>query len=174
MSDKKEIEHLTRQLRQLERQAAESQDATEEASQRAEFYRELFEMMSVGILVCDPVPKKKDFVVRAANTIGQQIARSEDGAVVGLGLRHALPGLSSVRLFDVFQRVQCSGMPETILPSYHSSGDIIGWFEATVHRLSSGLIAVFLTDVSQTVRSRKRPAVPSRTNRSFWMPPLSC
>jgi|GEM_PF-5395146 len=122
MSEKKETEHLTRQLRQLERKLADSQDAAEDAAQKADFYRELFEMMNVGILVCDPVPRKKDFVIQAANTIGQQIARSEDGAVVGLGLRHALPGLSSVRIFDVFQRVQRSGMPETILPSYHSSG----------------------------------------------------
>jgi len=166
MAEKKELEQLTRQVRQLERKAADGQDAAEEAGRRTEFYRELFEMMSVGILVCDPVPRKKDFVIRAANTIGQQISRSEDGAVVGLGLRHALPGLSSVRLFDVFQRVQRSGMPETILPSYHSSGDIIGWFEATIHRLSSGLIAVFLTDVSQTVRSQEE-ARSAEHDKSF-------
>ncbi|CAB5082239.1 PAS/PAC sensor hybrid histidine kinase [Olavius algarvensis associated proteobacterium Delta 3] len=166
MSERKETEHLTRQLRQLERKVADSHDATEEAAQRADFYRELFEMMNVGILVCDPMPKKKDFPIRAANTIGQRIARSEDGAVVGLGIRNALPGLSSVRLFDVFQRVQRSGMPETILPSYHSSGDIIGWFESTIHRLSSGLIAVFLTDVSQTIRSQEE-ARSAEHDKSF-------
>lgn len=130
-----------------QRRAAEAVKASEAR------FRELFNSMSSGVLVCEARGEGEDFVLNGLNPAAQQIEGVEEDDVVGDCLLEVFPAIRECGLLGVLQRVWETGEPEHCPPYVYADERIAGWRESYAYKLASGEIAVVYDDVTERMRA---------------------
>ncbi|MCD6580567.1 MAG: PAS domain S-box protein [Desulfuromusa sp.] len=123
-----------------------SQKALEE---KEVLYRELFNNMSSGVAIYAVLENGEDFNIEDINLSGSQISRVKLEDVVGKKVSEVFPGIKSMGLFSVFQRVWKTGIPETLPSTQYQDGDFKQWFENYVYKLPSGKIVTIYQDLTE-------------------------
>jgi PAS domain S-box-containing protein len=109
-------------------------------------YQELFRRMGSGAAVYRAIDDGADFIIIDFNQAAGAIENVEREAVIGRRVLESFPGIRSMGLFDVFQRVWRTGIPEYLPVSHYQDDRIIGWRENYVYRLPSGEIVAIYDD----------------------------
>ncbi|MGE0086000.1 MAG: cache domain-containing protein [Desulfococcaceae bacterium] len=112
-------------------------------------YRELFDNMSSGVAVYDAVEEGADFVFRDFNRGGERIENIKKENLIGKKVTEMFPGVREFGLFDVFQRVWRSGMPEHHPIRLYQDERITGWRENYVYKLPTGEIVSMYDDITE-------------------------
>ncbi|MEJ2299851.1 MAG: PAS domain S-box protein, partial [Woeseiaceae bacterium] len=121
---------------------------TELASKEAR-YRELVENMSGGVAVYRAVDAGQDFVLRELNPAGERIVNQRREKLIGQRVTDAFPGVRSIGLLDVFQRVWQTDSPETLPPRLYKDEAVQIYVDNFVFKLPSGDLVAFFEDITE-------------------------
>jgi PAS domain S-box-containing protein len=112
-------------------------------------FRELFDNMSSGVAVYQPVEDGGDFVFKDINRAGLALTSVAKEDVIGQLVSQAFPGVKEMGLFEVFQRVCQTGQPEHHPVSLYQDGRIQQWYKNYVYKLPSGELVAIYEDITQ-------------------------
>ena len=112
-------------------------------------YRELFDHMSSGVAVYEVRADGEDFVFADFNRAAERIESLDRQEVIGKSVLDVFPGIREFGLFDVFQRVWRTGIPEHYPVCHYQDKRIAGWRENYVYRLPSGEIVAVYDDITE-------------------------
>lgn len=112
-------------------------------------YRELFNNMRSGVAVYEPIDNGEDFVFKSLNKSGEKISKVEKEEIIGKSVIEKFPGVLSTGLFDVFQRVWKTGIPEFQPTKLYKDDRITHWMENYVYKLPTGELVVVYDDASE-------------------------
>lgn len=122
-------------------------------------FRNLFEVISSGVIIYDVIDDGRDFIFRDINPAGEQINHVRREDIVGKSLYEFFPHVSEIGLDAIFRRVWLTGKPESFPMTYYKDENIALWVTNYVYRLPSGeLVAVFedVTERKQAEEERER------------------
>ncbi|HUW17998.1 MAG TPA: hypothetical protein VMW16_01700 [Sedimentisphaerales bacterium] len=109
----------------------------------------LMENVSSGVAIYEARNNGEDFVFKDFNAAAEQIEKIEKEKVIGKSVLEVFPGVKDFGLFEVFQRVWKTGVPEHHPVSTYKDQRIAGWRENYVFKLPSGEIIAVYDDVTE-------------------------
>jgi signal transduction histidine kinase len=112
-------------------------------------FRDLFDNMSSGVAVLQPVDDGADFRIAGFNRAAEHMDRTAREAVVGRLLTEAFPGIEACGLLSVIRRVHASGESERVSDILYRDERLSGWREHKVYRLPGGEVVTLYDDVSE-------------------------
>ncbi|OGT89923.1 MAG: hypothetical protein A2286_06375 [Gammaproteobacteria bacterium RIFOXYA12_FULL_61_12] len=138
----------------LLRRHAEAVRRTEESLHESETrFRDLFDNMSDGVAIYETADGGADFHFVEHNKGGECITGLARESVIGRSVREAFPGIESMGLLPVFQRVWRSGEPEYFPVTQYCDDKLNVWVDNYVFRLPSGKVVAIYRDVTQRRRA---------------------
>jgi len=130
----------------------QAQEALIESGNR---FRELFDNMSSGVAVYEPINDGSDFIVKDYNKAGELISKVNKEHIVGRSVLEVFPGIKQFGLFEVLQRVWNIGGPEHHPVSLYQDDYLTHWAENYVYKLPSGEIIAVFDDVTERVQAEE-------------------
>lgn len=124
-----------------------AEEALRESEER---YRHLFDHMSSGVAVYQPVDNGADFVFKGLNASGARIEGIDREDAIGRKVTAVFPGIRDMGLLSVLQHVWKTGEPEHLPVSHYVDDRLDGWRENYVYRLPSGEIVAIYDDVTES------------------------
>ncbi|MDD5142036.1 PAS domain S-box protein [Methanoregula sp.] len=118
-------------------------------------FRDLFNTMSSGVVIYEPVFSGQDFIIRDINRAVERIENVRKENVVGKSVLSVFPGVVEFGLFAVFQRVAETGYAEAFPVSLYKDNRISGWRDNYVYRLESGAIVAIYEDVTEKMQAEE-------------------
>jgi PAS domain S-box-containing protein len=116
-------------------------------------FRLLFDNMSNGMYVYEALEDGADFIIKELNPAAERIGKANRAAVVGRRVSQAFPALTDIVLFQVFQRVWRSGIPERHPASFYMDDRLSVWVENYVFKLPSGEVVAIIDDITERKRA---------------------
>jgi PAS domain S-box-containing protein len=127
-------------------------------------FKVLFDNVCSGIAIYEARKNGEDFIFDDFNPAAEQIEHIKKEELIGKSVTEVFPGVRQFGLFDVFQRVYKTGIPEHHPISVYKDERVAGWRENYVYRLPSGRVVAVYDDVS----ARKRTELVTRmTDQCF-------
>jgi PAS domain S-box-containing protein len=152
----------------------------EEALRESEAkYKGLFEFMSSGVAVYEPIENGRNFVFKNLNRAGERINRVKKEDVVGKKVTEIFPGVEEFGLLDVFRRVSKTGNPEHHPVTMYKDDRHSAWFDNYVYKLPSGEVVAVHDDVTEPkrtelkLREAKEQAEAANTAKSQFLANMS-
>lgn len=130
----------------------EAEDALRESEAR---YRGIVERTKNGVAVYQAVDDGQDFILVDFNRGGEIIEDLKRADVMGKSVLEVFPGLKEFGLFQVFQRVWGSGIPEHYPVSLYKDERIVGWRDNFVYKLPSGEVVAVYSDETDRKQSEE-------------------
>jgi PAS domain S-box-containing protein len=122
----------------------------EEALEKSEArYRELFNNMSSGVAVFEPIDDGMGFVFMDFNRAAERIEGLKKENVLGRNFVEVIPSAEKYGLLDAFKRVLKTGKPEYHPVAVYKDGVLKLWKEIYVYRLPSGEIIDVYDDITE-------------------------
>ena len=112
-------------------------------------FRELFNHMSSGVAVYEPVDDGNDFILRDINRASERMDQISRHASLGKTLLEVFPGAGDFGLPDILKQVHQTGRPVNQPVSLYRDGRIEGWRKNYVYKLPSGEIVSVYDDVTE-------------------------
>jgi PAS domain S-box-containing protein len=111
-------------------------------------FKALFDNVCSGVAIYEARNDGEEFVFVDFNPAAEEIDHIKKEELIGKSVTEVFPGVKEFGLFEVFQRVFKTGMPEHHPVSVYKDERIAGWRENYVDRLPSGQIVAIYDDVS--------------------------
>ncbi len=112
-------------------------------------FSHLFQGINSGVAVYRAVDDGADFVFEDFNPAGQRMDQITKDQAIGKKVTEVFPGIKSMGLFEVFQRVWRTGNPEHYPVSMYKDDRLEGWRENYVYKLPSGEIVAVYDDLTE-------------------------
>lgn len=129
---------------------------SEEALKISEYrFRELFEHMSNGVSVYEPVNDGADFVIRDINSAGERITHFTYDEIAGRIASEVFPSLKEKGLLAVFSEVSKTGKPVRCSTNNYVGNKLEYWLDNYVLKLESGEIIAIYDDVTERVKAEQ-------------------
>ncbi len=112
-------------------------------------YRSLYEGMNDAVAVYEAKQDGEDFVFIDFNPAAERIEKIQKDQVIGKSVLEMFPGVREFGLFDVFQKVWRTGVPEHCPVKLYKDERIRGWRENFVYKLPSGELVSIYSDETQ-------------------------
>ncbi|HPN56659.1 MAG TPA: ATP-binding protein, partial [Candidatus Omnitrophota bacterium] len=113
-------------------------------------YRELYENMPSAMAVYKVVNGGEDFVFQEYNHAAEIITGGTQADILNKSVKDVFPGVESMGLFEVFQRVHRTGVPEVLLAQYEDTRLRL-WVRNQVYKLSETEIVSIYDDVTNWI-----------------------
>lgn len=122
---------------------------TEQTARESEKrFRGLFDYMSSGVAIYEPIEEGNDFVIKDFNRAAERIDNIKKKNVVGKSVLQCFPGIKDFGLFQILQEVYQSGRPRHYPISFYKDQRIAGWRDNYVFKLPSGEIVAVYDDIT--------------------------
>lgn len=151
------LENLEAKVRARTRALAESEAR----------FRELFDNMSAGVAIYTSPDDGSRFVFKEINRAGLLFCRKIKEAVIGREVREVFPGIESLGLFAVLERVWKTGEPENYPSGHYSDDKLELWVENYVYKLPSNELVAIFTDITGQKQAESRLAESEEKFRSL-------
>jgi PAS domain S-box-containing protein len=109
-------------------------------------FRHLFENMTTGVAVYEPVDGGRDFTILDLNQAGARYAKVCREEILGRLVTEIFPGLEEMGLLACFRETLASGEPTFLPVREYRDGRTTMWAENRVFRLPSGRIVAMFDD----------------------------
>jgi PAS domain S-box-containing protein len=124
----------------------QAEQALQESERR---YRELADNMSDAVAVYEAVNSGEDIIFKEFNRAAERIGGIPRERVIGRSLREVFPGVVSMGLYDVIQRVSRTGKAQQHPMQRYQDKRLSLWVESYVYKLSSNEIVAVYKDVTK-------------------------
>ena len=129
----------------------------EEALEKSEArYRELFNNMSSGVAVFEPINDGREFIFIDFNRAAERIERLKKKNVLGKNFVEVIPSVENHGLLDIFRRVLKTGKPEYHPVAIYKGGELKTYKENYVSLLPSGEIVDVYDDITERKRAESK------------------
>lgn len=136
------------EMMEVEKTRRESELALKESEYR---FRELFEHMSNGISVYEPIDNGQDFIIKDINPAGQRITKGNRDKIIGKRVTEVFPEVTEKGLLDVFREVCRTGVSKRCDTHNYRDNRLEYWLDNYVLRLDSGELIAFYDDITKEV-----------------------
>lgn len=119
-------------------------------------FSEMFEHMSSGGAVYEPIENGEDFVFKALNTAAEEISNIQRKDVLGKRLLEIFPMMDKSGLFSALKEVWKSGEPIHLNPFYYKDAFREGWRENRIYKLPSGEVVALFDDVTLRIEAESK------------------
>ncbi len=120
-----------------------------------ERFRELFNNMSSGVAIYDATEDGDDFIFKDINSAGLDSSQLERHQLIGKSVQDVFPAILEMGLFDVFQRVWKTGLPEHFPSTQYMDNRITLWVENYVCKIPSGELVAIYEDVTDRKKEER-------------------
>jgi len=119
-------------------------------------YYELFNKIYSSVAVYEAIDDGNDFIFKDFNLAAEKVENIKKEDLIGKSVVKMFPGVKEFGLFDVFQRVWKTGVPEHHPISIYRDERIYGWRENYVYKLPTGeIVAVFEDKTDEKLKEIK-------------------
>lgn len=132
------------------------QKAEEQVVQSEARYRSMFEHMSDGVAVFEPVENGRDFSCVDLNKGAEKIKGCGREQLLGKGLGEMPSDLKDSGFVDILRRVASTGKPEAWTAGSHRETGTGVWRDMSAYKLPSGEIVVICSDKTEQRRAQQR------------------
>jgi PAS domain S-box-containing protein len=125
-------------------------------------FRNLFEVISSGVIIYDVIDNGRDFIFKDINPAGERIDNVRREDIIGKSLYEFFPNVGEMGLDEAFRRVWHTGRMEFFPLTLYEDERIALWITNYIYRLPSGeLVAVFedITERKQTEEALAKIAI---------------
>ncbi len=137
-----------------------------------ERYRHMFENTMYGIAVYEVRDDGNDFVFLDFNSAAETIENLNREDVVGKSVMQVFPNFKEFGLFEVFQRVWKTGIPEQFPVTLYKDERIEGWRDNNVYKLPTGeIVAVFSDETARMIAEEELRRSEEKFSRMFQASP---
>ena len=112
-------------------------------------YSELFQSMSNGVAIYEPVNNGGNFIIKDLNAAGEKLTKVKIAEIRGKLATEAFPGLKEFGMLAVFKQVLDSGQAQHYPTKLYSDSKLESWFENYIYKLPSGDIVAIFNDITQ-------------------------
>ena len=114
-------------------------------------YQALFENVNRAVAIYHPITTGDDldFVIVDMNSSAERIEGLKREEVKGRSVLEIFPGIKDFGLFDVFEKVWRTGVPQHHPVAHYTDARIHGWRDNVVYKLPSGEIVAVYEDRSR-------------------------
>jgi len=134
------------------KERAEITDVLRESELR---YRDLVNFSKNGVAVYEATEDGEDFIFKDFNNAAERIDKVNKEDIIGKSVLQSFPGVKEFGLFEVFQRVWHTGVPEHHSVAQYRDERISGWRDNYVYRLSTGEIVAIYNDVTESKQTEE-------------------
>lgn len=131
-------------------------------------FRELFDNMSSGVAVYQALDEGKTFKIIDFNRAAERITDATRENILGRDALEVFPDLKKMGLYEVFQRVWKTGIPETHPVSLYQDERILLWAENYVYKLPSGEIVAVFDDITEKKKTEAEINKSRETYRAMF------
>lgn len=139
--------------RRLEAEREAALDALRASETRL---RGLYDHMSSGVAIYEAQGDGENFVIRDLNEAALRITGVRREDVFGRLVTDVFPGVRDMGLFDVFQRVWKTGVPEHHAATLYRDERLTFWAENYVYKLPSGELVAIFDDITQRKQAEEQ------------------
>ena len=111
-------------------------------------FKMLFDSINNGVVFCEAYNNGEDFIIKDINRAVEDIEKVNKKDIVGKRVTEVFPGIKDFGLFEIFQRVYKTGIPEKHKISFYKDEIREGWKKNFVFKLSTGEIIAVYEDVT--------------------------
>jgi len=143
------LKMVTTSIEELEYEITERKQVELALRESEKQFYDLFENMGSGVAIFKAIDDGNDFLFTAINKAGEQIDHTSRDELIGKRVTDAFPGVKDSRIFNTFQQVYRTGLPE-FLPEVLYKDERIGsrWRENRVYKMPSGDIVAVYNDIT--------------------------
>ena len=121
-----------------------------------ERYRTLFEFISSGVVILEPIEKGNDFIFKDINQAGQFLDMVKKDDIIGRRLTEVFPWVLENGLLETIQRVLRFSEPAHFPVSIYEEGENLGWREHWIYKLPGGEIVLLYEDIKEWRRIEEK------------------
>lgn len=111
-------------------------------------YRDLFNNMASGVLICSAEKDTSNFIVEDLNNAAQNMTNTTLDDVLGKNILAVLSGAGSCGIMSALQRVNATSEPISLPRCYYSDGINVLWLNGYIYMLQSGKLVIIFNDIS--------------------------
>jgi PAS domain S-box-containing protein len=111
-------------------------------------FRGIFENMSDGVVIYQPVEDGDDFIIRDFNPAGADAVNLVRSDIIGKRVKEVFPAVEEMGLLAVFREVHWTGMPRFHPVSFYQDDRLSLWADNHVFKLPSGEIVAVFSDLT--------------------------
>lgn len=149
---------------------SELKQAEQERALQTSIYLSLFEHISSGVGVLEPVDNGEDFIIKDLNPAAERISGYSLAEIKGKSLTAHYSGVESSGLLSMLQKVWRTGEPEPLHPTLYSSKRGQRWRQGYLYRIPSGEVVIVYDDITELKESElQRQAIEAQLQRSRKM-----
>ncbi|MBP7653905.1 PAS domain-containing protein [Candidatus Dependentiae bacterium] len=112
-------------------------------------YRMMFEQMTDAVAVYETLDSGKNFIFKDFNKSGELIEKIDRRFLIGKSVLEVFPAVKDFGLFEVFQRVYKTGVPEHFPVKLYKDLRLAGWRDNYIYKLPTGEIVAIYSDVTE-------------------------
>lgn len=118
-------------------------------------YQAMFNNISAAVAIYQPVDGGQDFVIIDFNKTAEKIENISKSAVINRKVTEVFPGVKSFGLFDVFVRVNDTGLPEEHPITLYQDGRVTSWRKNYVYKLPGNEIVAVYVDETDRIQAEE-------------------
>jgi len=135
----------------------------QEPQEKEIFFKQLFDNMSSGVAVYQPVDHGKDFIFKDMNDAGLSHCKVNKKDIVGERIKDVFPGVEEMGLLEVFRTVLQTNTPQHFRVSKYQDCRLQLWIKNFIFKLPSGEIVAIFDDI--TIGKKNREALTESEQR---------
>lgn len=118
-------------------------------------FRNLFESMGDGVIICETDPGSQEFIIKDINPAGKDISKLDNVEYQNRRIQDVFPGAPNTRLMDAMHQVRLTGKPVHIPDTFYRDSRTSGWRTRYLFRLPTGEIVCMYRDVTERKNTEK-------------------
>jgi len=119
-------------------------------------FRELFEHMSSGVAIYEPVNNGTDFIIRQFNAAGERMTQTKREDIIGKSVQLVFAGVREMGMFDVFVDVYKTGVARHHNTSHYEDDKLSAWYENYVLKLQNGHIVAIFDNITEQILAEQK------------------